>query len=194
MQSKGFKPGSQDSEVYELLSRDQTSSIDLPNGSSTLPVDNEDELVSVRQRSRLPSRHSHEASEEEALDLLSHTPWIHMPKKLRLSRGLGIAIELVAQSTPSLLCAVVGSTMAGVVFDQVQFWPAFVKIEELFILVPVLLNMKGCLEMNLASRLSTSVYHVKGESSDIRRILENWTSCGHAERSLSETSLYCKFR
>lgn len=72
--------------------------------------------------------------------------------------GFGTALELITQSTPSLLCAVVGSVMTGFVFDQVQFWPAFVRIQELFILVPVLLNLKGCLEMNLASRLSTSVH------------------------------------
>lgn len=33
------------------------------------------------------------------------------------------------------------------------------KIDELFILIPVLNNMKGNLEMNLSARLSTSVSH-----------------------------------
>jgi solute carrier family 41 len=83
-------------------------------------------------------------------------------KRFGLSSELEAALELVTQSTRSLLCAVVGSVIMGVVFDKVQFWPAFVKIEELFILVPVLLNLKGCLEMNLASRLSTSVLFPRG--------------------------------
>ena len=38
-----------------------------------------------------------------------------------------------------------------------QYWPVFTRVTELFVLVPVLLNLKGNLEMNLASRLSTSV-------------------------------------
>ena len=38
-----------------------------------------------------------------------------------------------------------------------QTWPVFLRVEELFILVPILLNLKGNLEMNLAARFSTSV-------------------------------------
>ena len=104
----------------------------------------------------LHSRTDHEPTGEEALGLLSHAP-LDFRQRFQVSGGLGVSLELITQSTPSLLCAVVGSVMTGVVFDQVQFWPAFARIGELFILVPVLLNLKGCLEMNLASRLSTSV-------------------------------------
>ncbi|KAK3830559.1 MAG: hypothetical protein JOS17DRAFT_685101, partial [Linnemannia elongata] len=35
-------------------------------------------------------------------------------------------------------------------------WPVFLEISELIILIPILLNLKGNLEMNLASRLSTA--------------------------------------
>ena len=38
-----------------------------------------------------------------------------------------------------------------------QEWTAFKEVPELFILVPILFNLKGNLEMNLASRLSTAV-------------------------------------
>lgn len=38
-----------------------------------------------------------------------------------------------------------------------QHWQVFTEVSELFILVPVLLNLKGNLEMNLAARISTSV-------------------------------------
>ena len=37
-----------------------------------------------------------------------------------------------------------------------QTWPVFLRVEELFILVPILSNLKGNLEMNLAARFSTS--------------------------------------
>ena len=109
----------------------------------------------MHRRSR--RSHSHESPREEVLALLTQS-LLDLRKAPRQPGGsLAIALELITQSTPSLLCAVIGSVMTGVVFDQVQFWPAFVRIEELFILVPILLNLKGCLEMNLASRLSTSV-------------------------------------
>ena len=46
---------------------------------------------------------------------------------------------------------------AGIVLDIVQHWNVFKEINELFILVPALLGLKGNLEMTLASRLSTLV-------------------------------------
>ncbi|CAJ0825003.1 9811_t:CDS:2 [Entrophospora sp. SA101] len=58
---------------------------------------------------------------------------------------------------PPLIISVAGLMLAGWLLDVVQHWPVFNKIPELFILVPVLLNLKGNLEMNLASRLSTSL-------------------------------------
>ena len=50
-----------------------------------------------------------------------------------------------------------GMVGAGVVLDIVQHWTVFEQINELFILVPALLGLKGNLEMTLASRLSTQV-------------------------------------
>lgn len=38
---------------------------------------------------------------------------------------------------------------------MLQHWDVFVKVSEIFILVPALLGLKGNLEMTLASRLST---------------------------------------
>lgn len=40
--------------------------------------------------------------------------------------------------------------------SSAQTWRVFIRVEELFILVPILLNLKGNLEMNLAARFSTS--------------------------------------
>lgn len=40
--------------------------------------------------------------------------------------------------------------------SYLQHWEVFEKVSELFILVPVLLNLKGNLEMNLAARFSTN--------------------------------------
>lgn len=153
MFTKSIPPGPRDAGAFELLP--QESSLDLPNSSSSLRHSNADDddqqSVHLRPRHHLHPGHGHE---QRSGSRLRPT----FAKRFGLSKELEAALELVTQSTPSLLCAVVGSVITGLVFDKVQFWPAFVKIGELFILVPVLLNLKGCLEMNLASRLSTSVF------------------------------------
>jgi len=65
------------------------------------------------------------------------------------------------------LIAGLGMVAAGIVLDTVQHWTVFKEINELFILVPALLGLKGNLEMTLASRLSTLVrglcFYFKGE-------------------------------
>ncbi|XP_050450141.1 solute carrier family 41 member 1-like isoform X2 [Cataglyphis hispanica] len=53
------------------------------------------------------------------------------------------------------LIAGLGMVGAGLVLDLVQHWEVFEKVNELMILVPALLGLKGNLEMTLASRLST---------------------------------------
>jgi cation transporter-like permease len=75
------------------------------------------------------------------LFLLSHHPSSHSS----LRQALG-----------PLLISMVGLILAGSLLDVVQHWPVFEKIKELFILIPVMLNLKGNLEMTLASRLSTA--------------------------------------
>ncbi|KAI9483827.1 MAG: hypothetical protein EXX96DRAFT_156153 [Benjaminiella poitrasii] len=64
--------------------------------------------------------------------------------------------QLASQALPSLLICVIGLVVAGWMMDIYQHWEVFSKVSELFILVPVLLNLKGNLEMNLAARFSTS--------------------------------------
>ncbi|GJJ77124.1 solute carrier family 41 [Entomortierella parvispora] len=60
------------------------------------------------------------------------------------------------QASTTLVIAVSGLICAGWLLDEVQHWPVFIEISELIILIPILLNLKGNLEMNLASRLSTA--------------------------------------
>ncbi|XP_007251462.2 solute carrier family 41 member 1 [Astyanax mexicanus] len=54
------------------------------------------------------------------------------------------------------LLAGFGTVAAGMVLDIVQHWKVFAEVNEVFILVPALLGLKGNLEMTLASRLSTA--------------------------------------
>ena len=59
------------------------------------------------------------------------------------------------------IVAGLGMVGAGIVLDIVQHWPVFETVNELFILVPALLGLKGNLEMTLASRLSTQVVFLR---------------------------------
>ncbi|XP_054164136.1 solute carrier family 41 member 1-like [Oppia nitens] len=48
-----------------------------------------------------------------------------------------------------------GNVGAGLILDYVQHWSVFIRITEMFVLVPSLLGLKGNLEMTMAARLST---------------------------------------
>jgi solute carrier family 41 len=85
---------------------------------------------------------------------------------------LHLALTLAIQSTPSLLLSLVGVIFTGQLLDHLAVWSVFRRVDELFILVPVLVstqfsslgstnilqgNLKGNLEMCLGARLGTSV-------------------------------------
>ena len=70
---------------------------------------------------------------------------------------LNIFFSIAVQILFPFLVAGFGMVGAGIVLDIVQHWMVFQEINELFILVPALLGLKGNLEMTLASRLSTLV-------------------------------------
>ncbi|KAJ1668939.1 EH domain-containing protein 4, partial [Coemansia sp. RSA 25] len=48
-----------------------------------------------------------------------------------------------------------GSVFAGYILGRIQNRPAFDQIPALFIMVPVLLNLKSNIELNMSTRLST---------------------------------------
>lgn len=72
-------------------------------------------------------------------------------EEIKSETSFAIAFQVVFP----YLIAGLGMVGAGVVLDIVQHWKVFDVVDELFILVPSLLGLKGNLEMTLASRLST---------------------------------------
>ncbi|KAG0199313.1 hypothetical protein BGX28_007384 [Mortierella sp. GBA30] len=88
------------------------------------------------------SSHAYRLDEEEGLDY-------HIGED---GQGDG----LLMQASTTLVIAVSGLICAGWLLDVIQHWQVFLDISELIILIPILLNLKGNLEMNLASRLSTA--------------------------------------
>ncbi|PWN42496.1 hypothetical protein IE81DRAFT_323464 [Ceraceosorus guamensis] len=66
------------------------------------------------------------------------------------------AWEIAREALPTLVLSVFSLMFAGELLVHIARWPVFVKVDKLFILVPILLNLKGNLEMNLSLRMSTS--------------------------------------
>ncbi|KAJ3216339.1 hypothetical protein HK099_005908 [Clydaea vesicula] len=63
--------------------------------------------------------------------------------------------QILIEVLPSILLSLGGLIMAGELLSLIESWKIFEKINELFILVPILLGLKGNLEMTLAARLAT---------------------------------------
>ncbi|KAF9228853.1 solute carrier family 41 member 1 [Gyrodon lividus] len=64
--------------------------------------------------------------------------------------------SIVVESAPTLLFTTVGLLFTGELLDHVSRWRAMMTINELIMIVPVVLNLKGNLEMNLSARLGTA--------------------------------------
>jgi len=62
---------------------------------------------------------------------------------------------LASETFPPFLVAGLGMVAAGILLGAVKTLPVYIEVNELLILVPPLLGLKGNLEMTLASRLST---------------------------------------
>jgi len=60
------------------------------------------------------------------------------------------------EALPSLTFSVISLILTGQLLVHLARWPVFLKVDKLFILIPILLNLKGNLEMNLSLRMSTS--------------------------------------
>ncbi|WVQ75925.1 hypothetical protein IAR50_005560 [Cryptococcus sp. DSM 104548] len=65
-------------------------------------------------------------------------------------------VSLVIESTCSLLLSLVGLVFTGELLEHLARWEVFRRVDELFILVPMIGNLKGNLEMCLSARLGTS--------------------------------------
>ncbi|KAG5351046.1 hypothetical protein C0989_008179 [Termitomyces sp. Mn162] len=63
---------------------------------------------------------------------------------------------IVTESAPTLSLTTVGLLLTGKFLDNVSHWHAMKEVHQLIMIIPVLLNLKGNLEMNLSARLCTA--------------------------------------
>lgn len=64
--------------------------------------------------------------------------------------------SICKEALPTLLLSLLSLIFSGELLIHLARWPVFLKVDKLFILLPILLNLKGNLEMNLSLRMSTS--------------------------------------
>ncbi|KAF4604330.1 hypothetical protein EYR40_001509 [Pleurotus pulmonarius] len=75
----------------------------------------------------------------------------------KFATGLWPQIKgIVIESAPTLLLTTVGLLFTGELLDQVSRWRAMKEVDQLIMIIPVVLNLKGNLEMNLSARLGTA--------------------------------------
>ena len=63
---------------------------------------------------------------------------------------------LTRETLPVMLCALAGLLLSGMELDHMTTWKTFSKVDKFLILVPIMLNLKGNLEMNLSLRMATA--------------------------------------
>ncbi|OCH88237.1 hypothetical protein OBBRIDRAFT_734865 [Obba rivulosa] len=74
-------------------------------------------------------------------------------------RGISVWAQvksIVIETTPTLLLTTSGLLFTGEILNKVSHWKAMSRIDELIMIIPVVLNLKGNLEMNLSARLGTA--------------------------------------
>ncbi|KAG1799363.1 Mg transporter [Suillus plorans] len=64
--------------------------------------------------------------------------------------------SIVVECAPTLLMTTISLLFTGELLDRVSRWRAMSTIDELIMIIPVVLNLKGNLEMNLSARMGTA--------------------------------------
>ncbi|TFK31972.1 solute carrier family 41 member 1 [Crucibulum laeve] len=76
---------------------------------------------------------------------------------------------IVIESAPTLLLTTISLLFTGKLLDQVSRWRAMREVDQLIMIIPVVLNLKGNLEMNLSARLGTAANVGELDDSEVRR-------------------------
>ncbi len=85
---------------------------------------------------------------------------------------MGLRLRLASEAGPVLLICAIGLAAAGWLLTVATGWHIFEQDPALLILVPVMLGLKGNIELTLASRLSTA-WHL-GQLGDRRSAVRLW--------------------
>ncbi|KZT51761.1 hypothetical protein CALCODRAFT_503127, partial [Calocera cornea HHB12733] len=89
-------------------------------------------------------------------DIPSHNGYLTHEKPRQQQSAVRLILSILLETFPTLLFTIVGMVFSGELLVRIAAWSAFARVPELLILVPVLDNLKGNVEMNLSARLSTA--------------------------------------
>ncbi|KAI0034981.1 hypothetical protein K488DRAFT_44212 [Vararia minispora EC-137] len=78
---------------------------------------------------------------------------------------------IALETFPTLLFTTVGTILTGELLEHVSRWKALTTVNELIMIIPVMLNLKGNLEMNLSARLGTAANMGHLDTPSTRRAL-----------------------
>ncbi|KAF9464530.1 solute carrier family 41 member 1 [Collybia nuda] len=114
--------------------------------------------IPVRDTTAEDSDDEEDDDEEEAIQALLGSPHRSRTKKLLdpIGKRWPQVGSIVVESAPTLLLTTVGLLFTGKLLDQVSRWRAMREVHQLIMIIPVVLNLKGNLEMNLSARLGTA--------------------------------------
>ncbi|OXC70517.1 hypothetical protein AYX13_00992 [Cryptococcus neoformans] len=104
-------------------------------------------------------------------------------------------MSLLFEATPSILLSLVGLVFTGQLLEHVARWRVFRRVDELFILVPMIGNLKGNLEMCLSARLGTSANIGELDHRVTRRtmLIANMTLLGLQSLMISSVAAFISF-
>ncbi|KAH9972906.1 hypothetical protein BJV74DRAFT_968188 [Russula compacta] len=139
-----------------------------PPSYTNLPIDHEDNIEmtamdevpnSDRPRGTQSLEDNYDSDDDEGsgehalLNENTQTRWEAPSKPAPLwKQTSGIVVETL----PTLIVTTISSLFTGELFSKISHWKAMTSINELIAIVPVILNLKGNIEMNLSSRLGTA--------------------------------------
>ncbi|KAF8626384.1 hypothetical protein AX15_005033 [Amanita polypyramis BW_CC] len=77
--------------------------------------------------------------------------------------------SLVTEAAPTLLLTTISLTFTGELLDHVSRWRAMRELDQLIMIIPVVLNLSGNIEMNLSARLGTAANIGELDDPTVRR-------------------------
>ncbi|KAI0093837.1 hypothetical protein BDY19DRAFT_989371 [Irpex rosettiformis] len=103
--------------------------------------------------------YENDSGEEDEALLVPQQRTTRDPAKEGHAKKVSIWVQarrIVIETGPTLLLTTVGLLFTGELLNHVSHWKAMSQVDELIMIIPVVLNLKGNLEMNLSARLGTA--------------------------------------
>ncbi|KAH9842512.1 uncharacterized protein C8Q71DRAFT_733161 [Rhodofomes roseus] len=156
-------------------SRSSSDTIELAEFEDVLVTPDPDHIHRYKQSSVIPEPDPSESDDEDNgldegdLALLGAGRRADPRAPARRGTAWTQVRSLVIETSPTLLVTTIGLLFTGELLSTVSHWKELSRVDELIMIIPVVLNLKGNLEMNLSARLSTAANIGELDKADTRR-------------------------